>query len=307
MGTPEFAVGTLKKIIEAGHQVVGVVTAPDKRTGRGRKITQSAVKLYAISHGITVLQPTNLKSEAFISDLKMLDPNVQVVVAFRMLPKMVWQLPKYGTFNLHASYLPQYRGAAPINWALVNGETETGVSTFFIDEKIDTGKMIIQEKVPIDGNDNAGTLHDKLMDIGAGLVIKTLALMEEGPVETIAQEDHGMLKGAPKLTKENTKIDWGQSSKSIYDHIRGFSPYPGAWSFLCHGGEELRCKILRAEMIVEQHESAIGTLYKEGKTLKVAVKDGFISLQEIQLPGKRNMPVKELLNGFIVKENAYMR
>lgn len=307
MGTPEFAVTTLKKIIENNYNVVGVVTAPDKPAGRGRKITQSAVKEYAVSQEIPVLQPKNLKSEEFNQELKALAPDVQVVVAFRMLPKVVWQLPTYGSFNLHASLLPQYRGAAPINWALINGEKQTGVSTFFLDDKIDTGVMILQDKTQIDPEENVGSLHDKLMFSGADLVIKTLIMIEEGSLETKAQQESEFLKEAPKLTKENTQIDWSKPGKTIYDHIRGLSPYPSAWSNLHHGDETLRCKIRRASLQLETHQLPIGTLFREGKTLKVAVKDGFISLEEIQLPGKRNMPVKELLNGFSLKENAYMR
>lgn len=307
MGTPEFAVTTLKKIIENNYNVVGVVTAPDKPAGRGRKITQSAVKEYAVSQEIPVLQPKNLKSAEFNQELKALAPDVQVVVAFRMLPKVVWQLPTYGSFNLHASLLPQYRGAAPINWALINGEKETGVSTFFLDDKIDTGAMILQDKTQIDPEENVGSLHDKLMLSGADLVIKTLVMIEEGSFETTAQQESEFLKEAPKLTKENTQIDWSKPGKTIYDHIRGLSPYPSAWSSLHHGDETLRCKIRRANLQVETHQLPIGTLFQEGKTLKVAVKDGFISLEEIQLPGKRNMQVKELLNGFSLKENAYMR
>ena len=307
MGTPEFAVETLKEIIFKGYKVVGVVTAPDRPAGRGRKITPSAVKEYAVEQGIPVLQPTNLKSEEFLSELTLLLPDVQVVVAFRMLPKTVWQLPKHGTFNLHASLLPQYRGAAPINWAIINGETKTGVSTFFIDEKIDTGEMILQKEVPIAPEENAGQLHDKLMNLGAILVTETLALIQKGNVRTISQKENTNLKEASKLTQENTKIDWEKPVKAIYDHIRGLSPYPGAWCHLVHGGEEFRCKIIKASMLQEKRPLPVGTIFQEGKELKVAVKGGIILLEEIQLPGKRNMKVKELLNGFSLKENPHMR
>lgn len=306
MGTPEFAVRTLKEIVEKGYSVAGVVTAPDKPAGRGRKTSPSAVKKYAVSQKIPLLQPKNLKSEEFIQDLRSLAPNVQVVVAFRMLPKIVWQLPEYGTFNLHASLLPQYRGAAPINWALINGEKQTGASTFFIDEKIDTGEMILQKKISIDPMENAGSLHDKLMVAGAGLVIKTLAMIENELVRTVPQRENTALKAAPKLNKENTKIDWGKPAKTIHDQIRGLSPYPGAWTHLHHGNEELRCKIRRVKTTEETHQLPVGTLFQQGKTLQVAVKDGIISLEEIQLPGKKNMSAKELLNGFSLKENPYL-
>lgn len=307
MGTPEFAVATLKNIVEAGYPVVGVVTAPDRPAGRGKKISQSAVKKYAVSQEIPLLQPTNLKSEDFIEELKLLAPDVQVVVAFRMLPQVVWQLPEKGTFNLHASLLPQYRGAAPINWAIMNGEEKTGVSTFFIDQKIDTGNMILQEEIPIEIEENAGILHDKLMVAGADLVLETLNLIASGTVESLPQQESATLKDAPKLTKENTKIDWHSPLKKIQDHIRGLSPYPGAWCYLCHGKEELRCKIFRTTASNEIHDLPIGTIFQDGKTLKVVVNAGTITVEEIQLPGKKNMPVKELLNGFSLKENPTMR
>ena len=304
MGTPDFAVHTLKTIVEAGYNVVGVITAPDKPAGRGRKLQESAVKKYAAEQGLNILQPTNLKSEAFLEELKSLEANLQVVVAFRMLPEAVWKMPEYGTFNLHASLLPQYRGAAPINWAIINGETETGVSTFFIDEKIDTGEMIMQEQVTIAPDENAGSLHDKLMTTGAKLVLKTLDLIKEDQVKTTSQKEAGDLKSAYKLTRENTRIDWEQPLQTIYNHIRGLSPYPTAWTLLKNGNEELMLKIYDCEPLFEAHEEPTGKVSVEDKKLKISVKNGFLLLKEIQLPGKRKMAVKDLLNGFEFYPNA---
>lgn len=307
MGTPEFAVQTLKEIISNGFNVVGVVTAPDRPSGRGRKIATSAVKEFAIENKIPILQPTNLKSDDFLFKLKSLQPNVHVVVAFRMLPKVVWKLPEYGTFNLHASLLPQYRGAAPINWALINGEKTTGVSTFFIDEKIDTGEMILRKEISVSQEENAGDLHDKLMKEGAELVIQTLKMIQNGNLKTSSQTETSLLKEAPKLTPENTKIDWDHSAKRIYDQIRGLSPYPGAWCFMQNGNEELRCKIFKAKIENENHDFPTGTIFLKEKELHVATKKGSLILEEIQLPGKKNMKVKELLNGFRLRKNAHMR
>lgn len=304
MGTPDFAVETLKSIVEAHFNVVGVITAPDKPAGRGRKLQQSAVKKYAVEQNLKVLQPTNLKSEEFLTQLRELNPNLQVVVAFRMLPKIVWQLPEYGTFNLHASLLPQYRGAAPINWAVMNGESKTGVSTFFIDEKIDTGEMILQEEVQISPNENAGTLHDKLMLKGAALVVKTLHRIQEGNVNTVPQKDTDDLRSAHKLTRQNTKINWNGSLENIYNFIRGLSPYPAAWSNLINGNNELMVKIYDAEKESLAHDHEIGKIVLEEKQVKIAVENGFIVLREIQLPGKRKMKVKDLLNGYEFFPNA---
>ncbi|WP_121665448.1 methionyl-tRNA formyltransferase [Mesonia aquimarina] len=306
MGTPEFAVHILDKILEEKFQVVGVVTAPDKPAGRGRKLNQSAVKKYALENNLEVLQPTNLKSDEFQEDLKRLAPNLQVVVAFRMLPKKVWQFPELGTFNLHASLLPQYRGAAPINWAIINGEKTTGVSTFFIDEKIDTGKMIHQEKVDIDEKDNAGALHDKLMKIGAKLVCKTLSGIAKNNFNTKTQEENEELKTAYKLTKENTRINWQADGKVIYNHIRGLSPYPVAWTILNNNNTAFNCKIHKASFVEENHNLTNGKIVVDNKNLKIAVKNGYISIEEIQLQGKRKMDVKSLLNGFSFDDDAIM-
>lgn len=307
MGTPDFAVQTLRSIVEAGYEVVGVVTAPDKPAGRGRKLQESAVKKYAVEKGLEVLQPSNLKSEVFLAELKKLQANLQVVVAFRMLPEVVWRMPEFGTFNLHASLLPQYRGAAPINWAVINGEIETGVSTFFIDEKIDTGEMIFQEKVQIDPKENVGSLHDKLMYTGAKLVVKTLESIENGDIKTTSQKEEKDLKTAYKLTRDNTRINWQDSLDNIYNFIRGLSPYPTAWTQLINGNEEVMMKIYAAEKEAEPHKLETGTIVTEEKEVKVAVQDGFIILQEIQLPGKRKMPVKDLLNGYKFFPDAKVR
>jgi methionyl-tRNA formyltransferase len=304
MGTPDFAVQTLKAIVEAGYNVVGVITAPDRPAGRGRKLQESAVKQYATENGLKVLQPTNLKAEDFLQELRSLEANLQVVVAFRMLPKVVWEMPEYGTFNLHASLLPQYRGAAPINWAIINGETETGVSTFFIDDKIDTGEMIMQEKVSIKEGESAGELHDKLMTTGANLVLRTLKAIKEGPVRTTSQKEAADLRSALKLTRENTRIDWSKPLDKIFNLVRGLSPYPTAWTTLKNGNDEVMLKIYKTEPQKAEHSYPIGEIVQEGKNVKVAVENGFLELKEIQLPGKRKMVIKDLLNGYEFFPNA---
>jgi methionyl-tRNA formyltransferase len=307
MGTPDFAVGSLKHILEAGLNVVGVITAPDRPAGRGQKLQESAVKQFAIQHGLKVLQPTNLKDGDFLKALEALQANLQVVVAFRMLPKEVWQMPAYGTFNLHASLLPQYRGAAPINWAIINGETETGVTTFFIDEKIDTGNIILQQKEKIYPEDNVGGLHDRLMETGAKLVVETCKLIEKGSLELKAQKDTPELKPAPKIHKETCEIDWTTSLETIYNHIRGLSPYPGAWTTMVQGDKEEQIKIFATKMEEGTHHYNVGTLVVDKKSIKVAVQNGFILLLELQLPGKRRMKVNEVLNGLKLEEGAYLR
>jgi len=304
MGTPEFAVTTLRHIIEAKYNVVGVITAPDRPAGRGRKLQQSAVKEFAVVNNLPVLQPTNLKSPEFLEELKDLKSNLQVVVAFRMLPKIVWQLPEFGTFNLHASLLPQYRGAAPINWAIINGETQTGASTFFIDDKIDTGDMILQKETPIELNDTVGSLHDKLMSLGASLVTDTLELIKEDKVKTISQKESEDLRDAPKLTKENTKINWALSANKLYDFIRGLNPYPAAWTVIKNGEAELNAKLYDIDILLESHDRDLGIIFQEDNKLKIAVSDGYIVVNEIQLPGKRKMKTKELLNGYQFENGA---
>lgn len=304
MGTPDFAVQSLKAIIEGGFQVVGVVTAPDKPAGRGRKLQQSAVKKYAEAQELPLLQPVNLKDPEFLNKLKQWKANVQVVVAFRMLPAIVWQLPEYGTFNLHASLLPQYRGAAPINWAIINGETRTGVSTFFIDEKIDTGAMILQEEVAIQPEESAGSLHDRLMVTGAQLVVRTLEQIKTGTITTTPQPSDGSLKSAYKLNRDNTRIDWNKSLDEIHNHIRGLSPYPTAWTELQNNTEPVIMKIYQARKEMAAHRLEPGQIIQEERAAKVAVAGGFIYLEEIQLPGKRKMKIKEFLNGFEFEKEA---
>ena len=306
MGTPDFAVATLKTLVEANYTIVAVITAPDKPAGRGQKLNESAVKHYAVSQNLTVLQPTNLKNEAFLNALRTLKANLQIVVAFRMLPKVVWQMPEYGTFNLHASLLPNYRGAAPINWALINGETKTGVSTFFIDEKIDTGDMIFQESIAIDPDENAGSLHDKLMEFGSKLVLKTIKSIQNDTVKTIPQLETPHIKTAYKLDKDNCKIDWNAPLGAIYNLIRGLSPYPAAWCTLQNGTDTLDIKIYRAEKEIVSHSNPVGTIISTKKDLKVAVSNGYIIIEEIKLPGKRAMDVKSLLNGYTFEAGAKM-
>jgi methionyl-tRNA formyltransferase len=304
MGTPEFAVGILDTIIKNNYNVVGVITAADKPAGRGQKIKYSAVKEYALANNLPLLQPTNLKDEDFLSELKSLNANLQIVVAFRMLPKVVWEMPSLGTFNLHASLLPNYRGAAPINWAIINGETKTGVTTFFIDDKIDTGAMILSSETEIEPTENAGQLHDRLMQLGSETVIETLQAIESGNVTTIIQEDNAEIRTAYKLNKENCKIDWTKPAAVINDLIRGLSPYPAAWTFLKDKEEELSVKIYEAKSILEAHNLEIGTLISTKKEIKIAVTDGYIQLLSLQLPGKKRMAVAELLNGITFSDNT---
>lgn len=304
MGTPEFAVGILDTIIKNDYDVVGVITAADKPAGRGQKIKYSAVKEYALANNLTLLQPTNLKDENFLAELKALNANLQIVVAFRMLPKVVWEMPSLGTFNLHASLLPNYRGAAPINWAIINGETKTGVTTFFIDDKIDTGAMILNSEITIEPEENAGQLHDRLMLLGSETVIDTLKIIEKGNVTTTIQEDNAEIKTAYKLNKENCKIDWTKSGAEINNLIRGLSPYPASWCFLKDKDEELSIKIYEAKLIFEAHTYETGKLIFSKKEIKIAVQDGFLQLLSLQLPGKKRMLVAELLNGITFSDSA---
>jgi len=306
MGTPSFAVAGLKKLLESGYTIVGVITAPDKPAGRGRQIHESAVKKYALDNTLKVLQPTNLKSESFLEELKALKPDLQIIVAFRMLPKVVWQIPKFGTFNLHASLLPQYRGAAPINWAIINGEAVTGVTTFFIDEKIDTGEIILQKQTRIHPQENAGSLHDKLMNLGAELILETVQGIENNSFTPIKQSTLEELRPAPKIFKEDCKIDWNLPGKSIFNFIRGLSPYPSAWSKLNNGANELIFKIYEASFDQEDHQLNIGTIEKSRGVLKIAIQDGFIVPTLVQFPGKRKMDIKEVLNGLKLEQEAYV-
>jgi methionyl-tRNA formyltransferase len=304
MGTPEFAVGILDTIIKQNYEVVGVITAVDKPAGRGQKLKYSAVKEYALEHHLRLLQPTNLKDETFLAELDSLKANLQVVVAFRMLPEVVWRMPKLGTFNLHASLLPNYRGAAPINWAIINGETKTGVTTFFIDDKIDTGAMILSKETAINPDENAGQLHDRLMVLGSDAVIETLAIIEKGDVSTTLQIDHTEIKTAYKLNRDNCKVDWTKSAKEIHNLIRGLSPYPAAWCYFKDNGEEWNVKIYETKMVLEDHSLSIGQIITTKKEIKVAVKDGFIQILSLQLPGKKKIQTQELLNGVSFSERA---
>ncbi|MEM7380366.1 MAG: methionyl-tRNA formyltransferase [Bacteroidota bacterium] len=306
MGTPDFAVASLRKLIDNSCDVVGVVTAPDRPAGRGRKIKGSPVKEYAISQGLPVLQPQKLKDPDFLEELQSLEADLFVVVAFRMLPAAVWQMPKYGTFNLHASLLPDYRGAAPINWAIINGETQSGVTTFFIDDKIDTGAIIYQESTAISEESNAGDLHDLLMDQGADLVLKTGRAIANGEAESKVQAEEGNLKPAPKIHKETCEIDWKKPGKQIYNHIRGLSPYPTAWTRLENGTETIGLKIYSAVFLPANHQLKIGSIIATKKDLKVVVSDGYLQLLEMQLAGKRKMHVLDLLNGLNLEKNAQM-
>ncbi|WP_198938354.1 methionyl-tRNA formyltransferase [Tenacibaculum holothuriorum] len=303
MGTPDFAVTILKHLVENNYNVVGVITAPDKPAGRGRKLNQSAVKKYALSQDLPILQPKNLKNEDFQEDLKQWNANLQIVVAFRMLPKSVWAMPQYGTFNLHASLLPEYRGAAPINWAIINGETKTGVTTFFIDEKIDTGEIILQKETSIKDDETVGELHDTLMYLGADLVAETVDLITKGDVITTKQPDLEE-KSAPKLYPHNCKIDWSLPLNNIYNHIRGLDPYPTAWTSIINNEEELAAKIYKVSKQFEEHQLETGTIVATKKELKVAVKEGYLNILEIKLSGKKKMDAKSLLNGFTFSENA---
>lgn len=305
MGTPEFAVGILDAIVKQGkHEVVGVITAADKPAGRGQKIKYSAVKEYALEKGLRLLQPTNLKNEDFLEELASLGANLQVVVAFRMLPKAVWAMPKLGTFNLHASLLPEYRGAAPINWAIINGELKTGVTTFFIDDKIDTGAMILNKETVISPTENAGELHDRLMNIGCEAVLETLGRISEGNVTTTIQKDTPDIKTAYKLDRENCKIDFSKSIDEVYNLIRGLSPYPAAYCNFKDGDEDWNVKIYDVKKVPELHNYEPGKVITTKKEMKIAVNGGYLTVASIQFPGKKRMQVHELLNGMTFSDNA---
>ncbi|MEG0917045.1 MAG: methionyl-tRNA formyltransferase [Myroides sp.] len=303
MGTPDFAVGILDTILKNNYEIAAVITAPDKPAGRGQKLNQSAVKVYAEENNLKVLQPTNLKSEDFLTELATLNANLQIVVAFRMLPKAVWQMPKLGTFNLHASLLPDYRGAAPINWAIINGEEKTGVSTFFIDEKIDTGAVILKNETNISEEETAGELHDRLMLLGAETVVETLKLLENNQVTTTIQPAEET-KTAYKLNRENCKIDFNKSSKEVYNLIRGLNPYPSAYTILTDNGNEYNIKIHDVTYTIEQHNFKPGKFIAAKKTIRIATKDGFIEILSLQFPGKKKMKTAELLNGMQFSDNA---
>jgi len=306
MGTPEFAVTTLKKLVENNFNIVGVITAPDKKAGRGRKINESAIKKYAIDNKLKLLQPKNLKSEDFISNLKALKANLQIVVAFRMLPKLVWEMPAYGTFNLHASLLPDYRGAAPIHWAIINGEKKTGVTTFFIDEKIDTGHIILQKEITINEDEIVGELHDRLMNLGADLVTETVMKIKNNSVTTQKQKQ-GSQKVAPKLFSDNCKINWNNSIDKIYDHIRGLNPFPGAWTDMVNNNDVTSLKIYKIRKEEYNHKEAIKKIIITKDNIKVAVNGGYIIIDELKISGKKKLDSKSLLNGYSFSMNAIMR
>lgn len=293
MGTPEFAVASLEAIVEAGYNVVAVVTAPDKPQGRGQKIEMSPVKVCALKHNLNVLQPTNLKSAEFIETLRSLNANLQIVVAFRMLPEVVWSMPKLGTFNLHASLLPQYRGAAPIHWAVINGERETGVTTFFLKHEIDTGSIIYQDREPIAEDDTVGSLYDRLMTKGASLVLRTVKAIEAESAPALPQQESGTLKHAPKLFRENCEIKWDRPAGDLRNFIRGLNPFPTAWTVL--RGKSY--KILQAT-VVPGGNGEPGTIDTDERTyLRVRATDGWVSIEELQPEGKRKMNVPDFFRG----------
>ncbi|MDP1622080.1 MAG: methionyl-tRNA formyltransferase [Bacteroidales bacterium] len=303
-GTPDFAVASLEHLVSAGFSIVAVVTAPDKPAGRGLQEKTSPVKEFALKHGIPLLQPVNMKDPGFISHLQSCQPDLQIVIAFRMIPRQVWELPPSGTFNLHASLLPQYRGAAPINRAIINGEQETGVTTFFLNEHIDTGKIIFSERVAIGPNETAGELHDRLMIKGAALVLKTVEGIVAGSIKEISQEsligDSATLKQAPKIFKEDCRIDWSQDVLTVHNFIRGLSPHPGAFTTLKLSGSGIQnLKIFRAYPEPIDFRGSPGNFFTDGKSfLKVGAKNGFIHLEELQLSGRKVMSTGDFLRGF---------
>jgi len=308
MGTPGFAVSSLEILVENGYKIVGVVTAPDKPAGRGQQMVKSAVKIAAERLNLKILQPKNLKSKEFISELKLLDANLQIVVAFRMLPEEVWNMPNLGTYNLHASLLPDYRGAAPINWAIINGEKETGVTTFKLKHEIDTGNILFSEKIVIENNWNAANLHDKLMFTGAQLLLKSVVAIERGEIKLQEQANNisnSEKKHAPKIFKENCKINWNQDANKIHDFVRGLSPYPSAWTELCdETGKVIQVKIFSTEIISSNSEGEVGKIILENNSsLRVNSKTKIISILELQIAGRKKMPIKDFLQGNKINSN----
>src|SRR5688572_1236664 len=299
MGTPDFAVSTLQTLVENGQNVVAVITAPDKPAGRGLKLNESPVKQYAVSQNIPVLQPTNLKSELFLEELKSYQADLQIIVAFRMLPEAVWNMPPLGSFNIHASLLPQYRGAAPINWAIMNGETETGVTSFFLQHQIDTGDIIFQDKVAIASEDDFGTLYEKLKHAGAALALKTVKAIEAGNVPAQPQKTSSELNEAPKIFKETCQINWNQPASTIHNFVRGLSPYPTAWTNF----DDKTFKIFKTEVLPGQLENAmLGQLKTDQKTyIHVQTAEGIINILDLQMEGKKRMSIPELLRGYTFK------
>ena len=298
MGTPDFAVESLRALVDGGYNVVAVVTMPDKPAGRGHQLQYSAVKQYALSVGLPILQPERLKDESFLQELRSYNADLQIVVAFRMLPEVVWNMPRLGTFNLHASLLPQYRGAAPINWAVINGEKETGATTFMLQHEIDTGNIILQERISIADDENVGSVHDRLMTMGAGLVTRTVDLIIDSetnsqPVPTIPQDDSLQLKAAPKIFKDTCAIDFSRSAQQVYNHIRGLSPYPAAWISEMPSSHPL-ADVLKGAKV---YKAATTALSEQKGHIIVPCADGYIDLLELQLPGKKRMDAPALLNG----------
>ena len=303
-GTPLFAVRCLDFLMQEQHDIAAVVTAPDRVAGRGKKMVAPDLKKYSLPKGLKILQPPNLKDPEFVSELVALKPDLHIVVAFRMLPKVVWSLPPLGTINLHASLLPDYRGAAPINWALINGEKETGVSTFIIDTKIDTGMLLLQESIPIDTKENAGTLHDKLITIGAPLISKTIHGLVSGTLSPKPQLLSGKEHKAPKLDADNTKIKWSETLDKNVAQIRGLSPYPGAWTLYKNDGQPLRMKIFEACPLYIEHSYPLNKIVIKDKKLMIAKKEGFLVCEIIQLPNKKRMESGAVLNGYTFSNNA---
>ena len=305
MGTPSFAISPLQKIVDSKHKVVAVVTAPDRKSGRGKKLTPSPIKVFSQEHGLLVLQPPNLKDPALISQLRALAPDVIVVVAFRMLPKEVWSLPTKGTFNIHASLLPKYRGAAPIHWAIINGENETGVTTFFINEQIDTGEIIAQKSLAIHLEENTGQLSNRLEKLGAELAIETLNLIASDQVKSIPQPENKPESLAPKLTRENTQLEWNQRGQGIERKVRGLQPFPCAWTMLSNNDQLLYCKIHEVDFIERKQPLEDGQIFIENQQIMVAVPNGIVHVKRLKLPNKKPMSDKELLNGYSIDTQAF--
>lgn len=304
MGTPDFAVASLKALVDGGYNIVGVITAPDKPAGRGNKLTVSAVKKYALENNLKILQPEKLKNQEFLAELQNLKADLQVVVAFRMLPEAVWNMPRLGTFNLHGSLLPQYRGAAPLNWAVINGETKTGVTTFLLDHEIDTGKIIFKRETQIGENETVGEVHDRLMEIGAKLVVETVDAIAAGNIRPVPQSDlieNVEIKHAPKIFKEDCKIDWNKNTETIRNLVRGLSPYPTSWTNLVNRktGEEIPTKLFFAQKVISEKSSLAGTIESDGKTfINVACNNGWLRITDLQIAGKKRMKTEEFLRGF---------
>lgn len=313
MGTPDFAVASLNALIENNFDVVGVITAPDKPAGRGQKLQQSAVKKHAEEKGLTILQPEKLKNEGFLAELKKLNADIQIVVAFRMLPEVVWNMPRLGSFNLHGSLLPHYRGAAPINWAVINGEKETGVSTFFLQQEIDTGKIIFQERTPVGENETAGEIHDRLMEIGAQLVVKTIKAIEIGDYPQVNQEtliaENETIKDAPKIFKPDCKVDWSLPLQSIHNKIRGLSPYPTAFTeFVSADQKNLSVKLFETAIETTTHQHPLNSIVTDNKTyLKIATAEGYLSILNLQLAGKKRMATSDFLRGYNINNSFIVK